>query len=200
MSKRIDIMLDLESLSLDHNTSLLQVSALEFDINTGTIRDKFDEYIDITKNEELVYSSSTLSFWLNGNKEAFNEIIKLGNKSEETVIKEFHDWVSCYINEYGSKNVFVWANGLLFDLNVIETKFKKYGLEDTIYYGNKLDFRSILKTVAYFTNKDYNDIYVLAEEYLKEKGLAHNALYDNYSQISALIYCVNKIKELNIGK
>lgn len=200
MSTRIDIMLDLESLSLDHDTSLLQVSAVEFDINTGIINGKFDEYIDITKNEELVYSNSTLSFWLNKNKEAFNEIISLGDKSEEDVITKFHNWLGKYINKYGSKNVYVWANGLLFDLNVLETKFKKYGLDDKISYGNKLDFRSIIKTVSYFTNKEVSEVYTLSEEYLKEKGLAHNALYDNYSQISALIYCVNKIKELNIGK
>ena len=147
-TKRINIMVDLETLSTEENPTVFQIAACSFDIETGEILSFFEKTADISCSSQLNVSGSTLKWWLNTNKELLADLVNKGNGSEEDMFKAFHSWLYTLVpqvpTDNGFKNIYLWGNGILFDNRIIQQKFKSFGLCHPILYRNDRDVRTIV--------------------------------------------------------
>lgn len=56
------IMVDIETLGVDNAPPVLQIAAMEFDLDTGTVYETFNQVADITSLKNV--SMDTLDWWL----------------------------------------------------------------------------------------------------------------------------------------
>lgn len=198
--KRVDIMFDIESLALSTDATIVQLSAVAFDIKSKKVLEEFNMFIDINSVKELVWSNDTIAFWLKNerSKFLFNQMISKGKVQESVVIRSFHTFLKKYVRDYGQDNVFLWANGMLFDTAVIENKFKLINESNPILYKNKLDLRTLVKTVVMLKGIQETSLVGRAMTENKKtynKGTIHNALDDCYFQICLLKQCLIELNK-----
>ena len=182
---RIDIMVDIETLGTKSDSTIIQIAAIAFDIHTGRHIEKFNQKVDITKNEKLNVSGSTIKWWLNTNKELLAEIINTGVNSSDQVLINFHNW----LNELQEdKNLYLWGNGILFDNKMIQHQFENLGLSYPIYYRNDRDLRTLLDLASNKTGLSEIEI----RNSLKDDILVEHDAYDDVIyQIKLAVYCYN---------
>ena len=149
--KRIDIMVDIETLGKEGNSPVIQVAAAAFDIHTGEILKEFNRCCDISYNKNLIVDGSTLKWWLETDSELLKTILARGSVdgTEQYVIEMFHRWITNLQEDY---EVYLWGNGILFDNRIIKEKFEAFGLQYPIFYRNDRDLRTIVDIV----NSKYN--------------------------------------------
>lgn len=198
--QRIDIMFDIEALALSQDATILQLSAISFDLNSNIPKmlEEFNMFVDVNSVNKLVWSNESIRFWTQTekNKQVLHDIILKGNTSEDTVIKSFYNWLNKYVLNYGINNVYLWSNGMLFDTVLIENKFKEYNLENPIIYKNKLDVRTVVKTVV--SIKQITETSLIGKAMTLNKSIngkqsIHNALNDCKFQICLLKICFNEL-------
>lgn len=194
--KRVDIMVDIETLGKSADATIIQISAIGFNIETGEYYSHltFDKVADIEKNERpLKIEGGTLKWWLNTDKELLNDLIN-GNRSEslssEDVIREFYKWVEDIVTKVGRNNTYLWGNGILFDNRIIQHQMESLGLNYPIYYRNDRDVRTLLEIASLKTGASEKDI---KDKYMDKTLVAHNALHDVKNQIALCIGCYNLI-------
>ena len=92
-----DIMLDLETLSLDANAVIVSIGAVAFDLHTGIVGDKFHITIDIL--EQTLHggdiSKDTLSWWTSQDAEAKLALIAKGHSAVSVphAMDTLHNWI-----------------------------------------------------------------------------------------------------------
>lgn len=182
---RVDIMTDIKTLGTHSDSTIIQISAIAFDIKTGEHLSKFNQIADITKNDKsLKVTGDTIKWWLNTNKELFAELINGGKQSSENVLINFHTWLVRFTEDW--KPVYLWGNGILFDNKMIQHQFEQLNLEYPIFYRNDRDLRTLVDLASVKLG--------ITEEELKEKFnddslVAHNAFDDVIYQINLAVNC-----------
>lgn len=179
---RIDIMVDIETLGIELDSTIIQVGAIAFNIDSGEYLEFFNEYVNIEKNKELKVSGSTLQWWLKTNANLLKEIITKQDQSSDTVSKKLYDWIVELKNKY---EVYLWGNGIAFDNSMIKTAIKNIGLEYPIKYTNDRDVRTILELASIKSGKTEKEI----KSSVKLDGIAHDAFYDCKVQIAYVSKC-----------
>jgi hypothetical protein len=186
---RIDIMTDIETLGTDADSTIFQISAIAFNIETGEQIQEFNQIADISKNEnEIKVTGSTLQWWLQTNKELFNSLLNGGEYSSEEVLRNFHDWISQFENEENS--IYLWGNGILFDNKMIKHQMESIGLIYPISYKNDRDVRTLLELASIKSNLTEREI---KDFYSDETELEHNAIDDVKFQIRLAVGCYNTL-------
>ena len=188
MNERLDLMVDIETLGNEMNSTIIQLACVPFDIETGAIYEDeiFNEVADIEKNElALEVSASTLKWWLKTDKELFTRLLNSGNLSTEDVIKLFHKQVKEWQNRVGVKNVYLWGNGILFDNQIIKHQMEAIGLYYPIHYRNDRDVRTILELASVKSGVSEQEI----KDKLGDGVNDHNAIHDVLYQINYVSGC-----------
>ena len=168
-----DIMVDVETNSNDIcNASIIQLSAVMFNLEKGTVGPKFNRCLKpITTGEP-----ETLNWWVKdeNRKKIFTEIL---NKGEDplTVINDFIRWN----RTYGAVKHF-WSKPSHFDYTLLAKYFKIYRYKNPYPYWKARDMRSYL--LALFFPEPLPDLKV------EDKTEAHDALVDTISQVTQLLY------------
>jgi hypothetical protein len=184
---RKDVVVDIETLSTETNTTLLQLSALVFDIKTGNTLDEFNFHVDISKCKNLVVSGDTLKWWLKTDKELFTELINKGTHSEQDILYEFNLFLN---NHNEGSNIYFWGNGILFDNKIIQSKMKQYDLDYPIFYRNDRDMRTLVELYC-------EKFKVNSKEFIKSfnngEHTLHNALDDCKLQAKIISFCFNSL-------
>ena len=72
---RIDIMCDIETLGTKIDSTIFQIAAIAFDIKTGEHIRTFNQTADISQDDNLKVTGSTLIWWLNKDKELFAKLL-----------------------------------------------------------------------------------------------------------------------------
>ena len=184
---RIDIMTDIETLGHKSDSTIIQISAIAFNIETGEHFQKFNRIVDITKNEIMNVTGSTIKWWLNTNKELLTTLINSGSLSSNDVLKEFHTWLLNIGEDAGdSRNVYLWGNGILFDNKMIQHQFESQGLEYPIFYRNDRDMRTLVDLASVKLGISEKE---LKERFNDDSLVVHNALDDVIYQIKLVIEC-----------
>ena len=184
MTKRIDVMADLETLGTNDCPPVFQLNAKAFDITTGTIIDEFNEVADVTTTESEV-SQATLMWWFKTDINLFTELIDKGMKSgnsEKDLIEKFVNWFNALDADY--KHRFLWGNGVNFDNRIIQKKCEQYNIKYPVFFRNDMDMRTILEVAAMKTGYSDQVAYRAAIEF---KGTKHNADDDVTNQIRDLV-------------
>lgn len=144
------VMVDIESLSTEQNATILSIGAVVMD-------DAMDKtfYLEINPRQGRDISIDTLEFW-------FKQPIKppLGGICPlNTVLIDFHKWLSSV------SMTEIWANGITFDITVLENAYKSTGITVPWKYNTMRDYR----TLAALFPEVPKPIFV---------GDVHNALHD----------------------
>lgn len=178
---RLDLMLDIETLGTDSDTTLIQLACVAFDIRTGSIVSEFNEFIDIGQTKDLKVTGSTIKWWLKTDSTLFKSLIERGSLSEREVFARFHNWMKGLQETY---SLYAWGNGLLFDLAIIKTKLTQYGFSYPISFKTERDVRTIVDLYCAkkgITEKQFKDIH-------KSNDLVvHNGLDDCKFQIRFVV-------------
>lgn len=192
-TRRIDVMVDIETLGNKTNSTIFQIGAIAFDIRTGKHIDKFNRIADIEENEQqLQVSASTLKWWLKTNKELFEELLNSGGGSSEDIVLEFHRWLVGIQNYYGVDNVYLWGNGILFDNKMLQFHMENLGVHYPIHFRNDRDVRTLLELTSFKTGLSERDIKDAVED---DKLVAHNAYDDVVKQINIAHKCYKVLVE-----
>jgi len=188
MNKKINIMTDIETLGVQANSTIFQISASAFDIETGEIIDSFNKFADVSKST-LNADGSTLKWWTKTNPELFAQLLNEGELSPEELVFEFHGWLTQF-TEDKDNDVYLWGNGILFDNNTIRTQFENVGLKYPIFYRNDRDVRTIVDLCANKLGISENE---LKAKFDDESLTTHNAMDDVVFQVNLVSYCYNKL-------
>lgn len=181
---RIDVMTDIETLGTDADSTIIQIGAIAFDIKTGEHLEHFVKSADITKNDELKVSGSTLKWWLDTDKELLHSILSNNQLSSRQILTEFYTWLiwlkgaAVTLNE---GELHMWGNGILFDNNMIKTQFEAIGFEYPIHFRNDRDMRTLVDLAAAKAGISESEL----KARFKIEGLrAHDALDDCTYQVA----------------
>ena len=184
MYMRIDIMTDLETLGVQKDSTIFQISAAAFDIKTGIVIDTLNLNIDISK-QPIKADGSTIKWWLDTNKELFEELINCEGMSHTDALLQLQYWIRKHKSQ---GEVYLWGNGILFDNNMIKTQMELLGMEYPIKFRNDRDMRTILELAAIKEGISEHDLRDICKRDELEK---HNALHDVLFQIDVVSCCYN---------
>lgn len=156
--KAINIILDLETLGVNTDAIVTQVSAGEFSLETGEITNVFNEVLDFDSVDELRADIGTLRFWLRNehNAEMFKNLIKRDNDgiSEKEMWRKFSQWLSGIVASNEDKDVKIWGNGIGFDVEKVKYNVKKHHQPWPLNYANERDVRTLVDLATMITNQD----------------------------------------------
>jgi len=185
--KRIDVMVDIETLGTDTDSTIFQISAIAFDINTGEYISTFNEIADIEQNETLNVTGSTLKWWLNTNKELLTNLLNQGAYSSGVILTKLHNWLMILSGDI--KDVYLWGNGILFDNKMLQYQMQSLGLNYPIFYRNDRDMRTLVELASHkvgiATEKEFRD------KYKNQDLVAHDAFDDVKGQIDIVVKSYN---------
>jgi len=192
IKKRVDIMVDLETLGLGDDASIIQIGAIRFDIKTGEVLSEFNQYVDITRSTPTV-DGGTLLWWLNTNSELLLKILNGGTRSICVSLMKFNEWIESQEPE-DEHTVYLWGNGILFDNAKIKHNMLKNNIEYPIGYKNDRDVRTLLEMASIKTGCSESEIKGL----INNDGLVeHDAIDDCIYQARLVSMCFNMLMEEN---
>lgn len=145
----MDIIVDLETLGTDVDSTVIQIACSAFSFKTGSLLgEPFVGYLalDAMKQEDIKASGSTLKWWMTQNRDVFESIINNPFRMTRTDLWEaFFRWLTersmeCY--EKGDE-LKLWGNGISFDCAMV--KHNLGDLYDTVIkFWNERDARTLV--------------------------------------------------------
>ena len=176
-----DVMIDIETLSVDPNAVIVSIAAIKFNRNDNKTLENLDQiYIKVDKESCEVLGmhtdENTISWWQSQDPSIRYEALE--NPENRVTIKEALDKLSKWL---GNKQYKIWSHGDDFDCVILSEAYKKCNMKIPWNFWNTRDTRTILD-IANVNIADIN---------IKNK---HHPLYDCYRQILALKKAFNNLK------
>lgn len=170
-----DLMIDIETLDVRPTSTILTIGAQGFDPFS-------DKFTDVTYYKRLTLDSQdgrtilddTVEWWGNQAEDAQEEA--LGDGPDRVEIKE----ALTELSKIAWKHKRIWANGITFDMVILENAFAQYEIPCPWKFWQVMDARTIYKITG-----------------AKPLGNNHNALADCVNQIDSL---QKSIVQLGISK
>lgn len=169
------VMLDLETLGTNKKSPILTLALVEFVPSTGVRRKErywkinplcYDRYKDLFSMDY-----STLLWWQSQNEEAKKNSLSEGGDDIKKVVEEVCDFVRKL-----SGIVFVWSQGIDFDIPILSNAIEALGFEIPWKFWNVRDSRTLLW---------FKGIKLVEDE----NHPSHHALGDCYKQIEGIRKC-----------
>lgn len=187
----MDIMIDIESLSLDPRALVLSIGAVAFNLATGEIRREL--YVELDTRAQMRckrhISVDTVRWWV---KQAIEnpgaaELFSDANKVDDQHALHLMDKFICETeaDEGGLNNI--WALGPQFDMVALSTMYDDFGLIVPWRYNQIRDARTIRQLFREMGE-------TLGPIETKFDGTRHNALADARYQTAELVEMVKRIK------
>lgn len=183
---RIDIVTDIETLGNKTDSSIIQLSAIAFDMETGKHIKTFNEIIDIDKCDNVKITGGTLKWWLNTDKALLADLLNREGRDIKQVLVDF----ACWVRELNSDQTetYLWGNGILFDNKMIQYQMEQAKVTYPIYYRNDRDMRTLIDLACKKLNLTEKELRASLQD---KKLIAHDALNDVINQIKIISYCYN---------
>ena len=168
------IMLDIETLGTNSNALVVSISAVQFDMNSNEIGEKFE--IGLNKEQQLekgaVVEQSTVDWWEKQSDEAKQMLDSLEKIDVSDALVCFNSWIKS--NFKAPSKIKLWGNGATFDNVIIRNLFSRHDIDFLIpYYADK-DVRTLVYLLKINTKSFTFD------------GVKHNGIDDCLHQIK---YC-----------
>lgn len=179
-------MTDIETLGTKEGSTIFQIAAAAFNMETGEIKSEINLKMDVKTVEDLKVDGDTLLWWLKTDKELLTKLLDEGNLTEVEMFTQFNDWIK---GQEGSPKL--WGNGILFDNQKIKHKFELLGMKYPIFFRHDRDVRTILAIASATSGLSERKI---RDKITREDEKAHDALDDVYKQIRLVCYCFELIK------
>lgn len=181
---RIDVMTDIETLGTKSDSTIFQISAIAFNIETGETISVFNKIADISKNEEMTVDGSTIKWWLNTNKELLTDLLNKGEGSSKEMLIDFQKWINSLMTS--QSDVYLWGNGILFDNKMLQHQLTLIGLDYPIFYRNDRDVRTIVDLAGKKLNLSEKE---LKKQFEDNSLTHHDALDDVKYQVNLVVEC-----------
>lgn len=171
------IMIDLETLGLQPNAVITQISAIAFDLHPLIFGQSFNRYINIQSHldDGAIIEGEALLFTVKNNTQS---ILSEDRQNIRNALTEFIGFVN------SQRPLYIWAKSPQFDCIKLEWWFNKYKVSPPWTYDMLRDVR----TLQWASFKDFTNLY---NEYRK---FEHNALVDCEYQIKVLSDCMDSVK------
>jgi len=175
MADVYNVMIDLETMGTRPESAICSIGAVKFDIDRG-IYDEYHQSINLKSCEKvgMVFNADTLTWWLKQDEKAYNFWIDSKNNIRDVLIS-FGKWLG--------PNAFVWGNGAMFDLTILENAYQRFGLWVPWKYPHALCYRTVAKIFPFI-------------EY-KHNGTQHLAIDDARSQALHLIEILKVMRQVH---
>lgn len=159
------VMLDLETLSLEPNACIVSIGATRFSIQDG-IKDQFSVNIDPfdSKSYGLHIDKDTIAWWKKQDP-AVSDMWKIDPQPLKEALTAFCLW-------FGGRSIPIYGNSPSFDCIAIKEAMKATGIPCPWNFRDETDYRTICKMVAVPFEKGDN---------------AHSALHDAIYQTEHLL-------------
>lgn len=168
-----EVMIDLETLSLRSNASILVLAAIKFSRKDPekNLSDMDIFYAKISKSScekiGMHIDNNTLEWWKTQKPEIRNEIFSEPRENIKDVLIRFSEWFK------GCEKI--WSHGATFDIPILAEAYSLCGLAVPWKFWNARDTRTLF---------DLTDINIWK---IPDKDLhPHHALHDCYRQIKAV--------------
>ena len=172
------VMVDIETLGTACDAPILSIGAVAFDIESGEISAKFYRGVDPTSALERGRADgATLRWWMTQSDAARSAAFS-GNSLIAEALAAFRLW---YAGLFRTPPI--WANGPSFDISILETAFRTYGMKPPWKYNAARCVRTI-KAIA-------GDLKMPTRS-----GVEHNALDDAIYQAACVCACWRALKQI----
>lgn len=172
------VLVDLETLSTQHNAAIMSIGAVRFDNNK--VHEVFYVNIDpLTCIQKGAVAEQRTMDWWKTQPESVQNALTVNPKSLDEAISMFEVWFRKVDNSY------IWGNGPTFDCSILEDSFKLCNKRSPWPYNKERCVRTI-------TQFDRNNS--LAQE-RNPKHPKHHALYD---ALYEALHVVAIIKQLGV--
>lgn len=157
---RKDIMVDIETLGTSEGSSVFQIVATSFELETGRTYSTYHSIGDIKKFAKLNVDGSTLKWWLEEDKkDLLSELLHKGVSSEEEMYIGLYEWLLEQSETGDMRDVYLWGNGILFDNAKLQREMNRIeGIDYPIFFRNDRDVRTILELASLKSGLSENDI------------------------------------------
>lgn len=157
--------IDMETLSTEHNAALLSIGAVIHDFGTGQQVDTF--YANITPESSIAagldVSESTKAWWAKQGQAA-QDVLSVDQRPLRDVLVDFAQWLAGHGVQYAI------GNGPRADNQWLESACKAVGMQSPIKYWGDLDMRTLTFIGTHILGLDH--------WHNTFKGVKHNALHD----------------------
>lgn len=170
MSRLLNVMLDLETLSTASNAAIVSIGAVKFSLNDDAPNPIVDTFYCTIKPKScsdvgLEISEATVKWWATQPREVMDALRKDAIPLQDA-IKKFSQW-------YGSVSLPTWGCGASFDNVIIFNAYEAVGMTRPWKYWHDRCYRTMKEIVK------------LPEE--ERNGTYHNALDDAMHQTRHLL-------------
>lgn len=145
----MDIIVDLETLGTDVDSTVIQIACSAFSFKTGNLLgEPFVGYLalDTMKQEDIKASGSTLKWWMTQNRDVFESIINNPFRmTHDGLWEAFFNWLSERMMECRDKGeeLKIWGNGISFDCAMVKHNLgERY--DAVIHFWNERDARTLV--------------------------------------------------------
>jgi exodeoxyribonuclease VIII len=169
--KTFDIMLDLETMGTGPNADIVAIGAVAFDIQAGTIGDRFYRVVDLGTSVDMggEIDADTVLWWMKQSDDARAMFTRDGVALSEA-LADFMVWLSSPV---ASDTVRMWGNGSAFDNVILSSAYRSSTRMQPWRHWNDRCYRTVKSL--------YPDVK------LERVGTHHNAVDDAESQARHLI-------------
>lgn len=179
-NKRIDVMIDLETMGLGANAPILSIGAVAFSRFGVGIEDTFHQGISLEDSmaNGRVPTASTILWWLQQSDEARGQVRQKCEHGDPVaaVLCEFDAWMQSLPGV-----PYVWGNGVNFDIAILEQAYLDAGMRTPWGYRNVRCFRTVMAEFG------------VESDWVKP-AVAHDALADAEAQARTLQNCMRRIR------
>jgi len=182
MPKNIHAMVDLETLSLASNASIISIGAVLWDIETGEIKRRFYANVDPTQkfSEGLDINPGTVMWWLQQSDQARGAFLEHTPVNLKAALIELGLFIP--------QKTKVWSHAT-FDSVVLSNAYKQLGLATSWSFRDVMDIRTLTSLFKALGKADHNEL-----PQRPEKLVLHNALADAEWQAHYVTYMYNDIR------
>jgi len=134
-----DVMLDLETMGNGPDAAIVAIGAVEFDLKSGEIGERFYAVIDLESSVEFggVMDAETVLWWLKQSDAARAEFSR-GGAPIADVLCEFARWL-----RQRGEDVRVWGNGANFDNVILASAYRRMHMAPPWEYWNDRCYRTM---------------------------------------------------------
>jgi inhibitor of KinA sporulation pathway (predicted exonuclease) len=170
-----DVMLDLETMGIGAQAAIIAIGAVEFDIATQEIGERFYAVVDLESSVKSggIMDTSTVLWWMQQSEEARSAFARSGEHIA-TVLMRFSVWME---SRSSRDDIRVWGNGAAFDNVILSSAYSRNQTMQPWQFWNDRCYRTIKAQFPHIK--------------MHRTGTHHNAVDDAESQASHLIAMLN---------
>ena len=131
------VMIDIETLGQAPDAVVVSIGAVRFSLDTGSVDEAggFYRAIDPTSDPVGKFDASTIVWWMK-QSQAARDAWMTGGISAKAALSDFYFWTREIVGN-------VWANPPTFDLTILDSLYKRHGIQKPWHYRQERCSRTL---------------------------------------------------------